>query len=46
MESIKTQLLIAGVMVDVEIFSDKILYLDLDNKHEQRLDILENLKVD
>ncbi len=44
MDSVKTELLIAGVMVKVEVFDDKILFLDDDGKYEQRLDVLANLK--
>ncbi len=44
MESVKTQLIIGDKVVDVEVFDDKILYLDADGKYEQRLDLLEDLK--
>ena len=44
MNGIKTELLIAGVMVKVEVFDDKILFLDDDGKYEQRLDVFANLK--
>lgn len=35
---------IAGKMVRIEVFDDKILFLDEDKKYEQRLDVLSDLK--
>ena len=44
MESVKTQLVFGDKVVDVEIFADKILFVDADGEYEQRLDLLEDLK--
>ena len=42
-ESVKTTIIVGGVEIDVEVFHDKILFVDADSKYEQRLDVLQNL---